>query len=264
MTRKTALYRIDGMDEVEVRRDLVYVEAAEVGEAGRLDLYLPPDGDGGAPLPVVVLVAGYPDPGMRRFLGCSFKEMGASTSWARLIAASGMAAIVYSNREPAGDLRALLSFVRERGVEVGLDPQRIALWAASGNAPLALQPLLRESGVRIRAAAFLYGALLDLEGGSGVAEMSRQFGFVNPCAGRSVDDLDPTVPLLLARAGQDAFPAINEAMARFLAAAVARNLPVTFVNHPEGPHAFDLELESERTREIVRLILEFLRSHLLA
>jgi hypothetical protein len=39
-------------------------------------------------------------------LGCRFKEMAMSVSWGQLIAASGMIAIAYTNREPAADLNA--------------------------------------------------------------------------------------------------------------------------------------------------------------
>jgi hypothetical protein len=43
---------------------------------------------------------------------------------------------------------------------------------------------------------------------------------------------------------------------------VGANLPLTFVNHPSGPHAFDLFDDSETSREIVRRALSFLRFHL--
>jgi hypothetical protein len=44
---------------------------------------------------------------------------------------------------------------------------------------------------------------------------------------------------------------------------LTRNLPVTFVNHPEAPHAFDLLHDSETSHEIIRQILAFMRFHLL-
>jgi hypothetical protein len=70
------------------------------------------------------------------------------------------------------------------------------------------------------------------------------------------------VPLFLARAGRDEIPHLNDALDRFLAHAVARNLPVSFVNHPEGPHAFDLVHDSEMSREVVRWAVAFLSFHL--
>ena len=86
--------------------------------------------------------------------------------------------------------------------------------------------------------------------------------FANPVAGKSVADLRPDLPLFVARAGQDEFPHLNETLDRFLAHVLARNLPITFVNHPTAPHAFDLVDDTETSREIVRQILAFLRFQL--
>ena len=53
-------------------------------------------------------------------------------------------------------------------------------------------------------------------------------------------------------------------MDRFLAAALARNLPLTFTNHAEGQHAFDLFDDTDISRQIVAQILAFMRFHLVA
>jgi hypothetical protein len=39
---------------------------------------------------------------------------------------------------------------------------------------------------------------------------------------------------------------------------------MTFVNHAEGPHAFELLDDSRTSRDIVRQTLRFLRQHLTA
>jgi acetyl esterase/lipase len=104
--------------------------------------------------------------------------------------------------------------------------------------------------------------MLDLEGADGTASAASMFGFVNPCAGRSVEDLPQKPPLLIVRAGQDRMPRLNETLDRFLSKALARNLPLTFVNHPDAPHAFDLFDDTETSREIVRQILAFMQFHL--
>jgi len=67
----------------------------------------------------------------------------------------------------------------------------------------------------------------------------------------------------IARAGQDQFAGLNDALDRFVAKALARNLPITVVNHATGPHAFDTADDSETTRGIIRSILGFFRLHLL-
>jgi hypothetical protein len=104
--------------------------------------------------------------------------------------------------------------------------------------------------------------MLDFDGSSQVADAAARFGFVNPCAGKSVDDLPRDVPLFIARAGRDQMPGLNEAVDRFVVEALTRNLPITLVNHSAAPHAFDLFQDSEISREIIRQVLGFLRCYL--
>ena len=226
-----------------------------------LDLYLPPGVAAASPLPVVVLVAGYPDPGFSRMLGCRFKDMGSSVSWARLIAASGMAAVTYTNRDPEADVHALVAHLRKSEDALGLDAGRVGVWASSGNAPLALS-LLAAPAWRPRCAALLYGYLMDLDGATGVADVAATFHFANACAGRSLDDLAGDVPLFLARAGLDEMPGLNAVTDRFVAAVLTRNWPLRLVNHPTGPHAFDLMDDSDQSRAVVKAALAFLAEHL--
>lgn len=261
ISKKAVVYGIPGMDAVTVRRDLAY-RTTDAGPL-TLDIYEPPGSEGQAPPPAVILVAGYPDPGFRRIVGCGFKEMGSTVAWARLIAASGIAAIAYTNREPVADLHVLLEVARHSAASWGIDETRIGLWASSGNVPLALSLLIQGSGEDVRCAVLFYGYMFDSQAAGGVAEAAGRFGFVNPCEGKTVGDLAGDVPLFIARAGQDEMPRLNEGLDAFLAGAVAHNLPVTFTNHASGPHAFDVFQDSEASREVVRLGLEFLRFHLL-
>lgn len=257
ITTKTVLDEMPGTDAVTVLHDQPY--GASGDDTLTMDLYVPPNAASGARLPAVVVVAGYPDQGFQRMLNCRFKDMGSSVSWARLIAASGMVAITYTNREPIADAHTLLRFLHDNAPTLGIDETRIALWASSGNVPLAL--LLLTSGMRC--AALCYGYTLDLDGFTEVADAAKAFKFANPAAGKSIDQLPTNVPMFLARAGRDQTPGLNASLDRFLSEAVTHNLPVTFTNHPTAPHAFDLFDESATTREVVRRVLAFLRFHLL-
>jgi hypothetical protein len=260
MTLKTVVYQIPGMDTVKVQRDLIYDESA--AGALTMDLYQPPDSQS-RPSPVVVIVGGYPDPGFEKVFGCKFKEMRQAVCWGQLMAMSGIAAITYTNREPVADIASVLAYIRQNSSSLGIDPNRIGLWAASGNVPLALSILMQpDAQDYLKCAALCYGLTLDLDGGTGVADAARMFRFANPCGGKSVQDLPRNIALFVARAGQDAIPGLNVVMDRFLAHALACNLPLTFANHQNGPHAFDLMDDSETSRAIIRQILGFLRSHL--
>jgi hypothetical protein len=265
IARREIAVQIADVERVEVELDLPYPAAD--GELATLDLYRPPGGAARERDAVVVLVPGYPDPGFERFVGCRFKEMGSSRSWARAIAASGMAAVVPSNRAPEADAIALLAELRARAEELQIDPGRVGLWASSGNAPLALSLLMRhadvERSVVLRCAALLYPFLLDLEGATSVAEAAASFRFANPCAGRTIADLPDATPLLVVRAGSDATPGLVATLDRFAASALAEDLPLTLVNLPGAPHAFDLFDERSPARTAILQVLAFLRAHLL-
>ena len=257
-TMKKVVYRIPGMEAAVVRRDEPY--HLTDGDPLTMDRYYPSDAAPGARLPAVVVVLGYP-PRTPNPLGCQFKEMEWSVSWGQLIAASGLAAIFYANREPESDLRALLRHIQQEAESLGIDEHRLGLLATSGNAPVALS-MLMEEGRLLKCAVLCYPLTLDLGGATAVAEAAKRWGFVNAAAGKSVSDLPRNLPLFIARAGQDECPHLNETMDRFLAESLARNLPVTVVNHADAPHAFDLVHDSETTREIIRQMLRFLQFHL--
>jgi hypothetical protein len=263
ITKKRVVYRIDGMDAVPIRRDVEY----RVTDAGALtmDLYYPSDSKSDARIPAVVFAIGYSDPGFQKMFGCKLKEMESYISWGQLVAASGLVGITYSTgNEPATDILVLLNYVRQNAAALGIDENRIAVWACSGNVPNALSVLMQEELDYLRCAILCYGLMLDLDGATGIADAARQWGFAYPCVGKSVADLQQNLPLFIARAGQDEMPKLNEIMDRFVNKALACNLPVTLVNHPTAPHAFDLMDDSETTREIIRQILSFMQFHLSA
>ena len=259
ITKKTVVYRIAGMDAVTVRPDLAY----RTTDAGPLtmDVYYPP-GVRVGPVSAVIFVLGFSDSGAERIFGCKFKELGSYISWARLVAASGLAAITYSPREPATDIFELLQYLRRHGTGLGIDATRVGLWACSGNVPLALSVVMKEGDRAMKCAVLCYGYMLDLGDATWVAEASKKWGFVNPSAGKSVADLPQEMPLFVARAGLDAMPGLNQSIDTFLVKTLERNLAITFANHAEGPHAFDLEHDSETSREIIRQILKFMTCHL--
>jgi len=262
IAKKRVVYQMPAEHAVTIRRDIEY----RITDDGALtmDIYRPPDSKSEAKIPAVVFVSGYPDAGFQKMIGCKLKEMESYISWGQLTAASELAAITYTTgKEPAADIHALLQFVRQNAAALGIDENGIGLWACSGNVPNALSVLMQEAHEYLKYAVLCYGCMLDLDGDAYIAEGAKIWGFANPCAGKSVEDLPHDIPLFIARAGRDETPHLNETLDRFLGKALTRNLPVTFVNHPEGPHAFDIHHDSETSREIIRQILTFMRFHLL-
>ena len=173
--------------------------------------------------PIVVMLNGYPDAGVAKHVGCKFMEYEWTINMAQLIAASGMTAITHSNRDPLADARALLDHLTAPGKTVGI-------WSCSGHGPVVLQ-----------AASHATAAVL-----------------INPIT----QEFCPDIPLLIARAGKDETPGLNIALDGFVTRAIAANRPLTLVNYPDAPHAFDLFLDAPETRRILQQGLDFLRSHL--
>lgn len=257
ITLKTLVCEVPNDPAITVRRDIPY----STGDLSlTMDVYYPP-GVPRAGLPAALMVIGYSDVGARAMLGCPFKDMESFAGWARLIAAAGTAAIVYTTgMNPAADLRTLLQYLREPS-DLGIDGGKIVVWASSGHGPNAFQVLMRDVDPPVRAAALCYAFTLDLDGATNVSGAAGTFRFVNPCAGRSVADLSPEIPLFVARCGRDETPGLNTSLDRFVARALSANLPVTVVNHPEAPHAFDLMHDSDASRALIADILTFVKRH---
>ena len=262
ISKRRVVYNIVGAEAPTVRRDHPYRVVDE--RALTMDVYYPPDSTSGARRPAVLFVTGFPDAGAERMVGCRLKEMGSYISWAELTTTSGLVAITYTNADPAADAHEVLNHVRQNAAALGIDESRIGLWACSGNVPTALSLLMQGGRDYLKCAALCYGYMLDFNGSTRIADAARQFGFVNPCVGESVADLPRDLPLFIARAGQDRMPGLNQALDDFVVNALTCNLPITLVNHPSGPHAFDLFHDSEMSREIIRRILQFMQFHLTA
>jgi acetyl esterase/lipase len=262
LTKKKVVYQMAKSAAVTIRQDIEY-RFADSG-ALTMDIYYPPDSKAESRSPAVIFASGYPDPGFQKMLGCKLKDMEFYISWGQLTAASGLVAITYSTgNEPAADIHALIQYIRHNSAVLGIDENRIGVWAGSGNVPNALSVLMQGSREYLKCAVLCYGFMLDREGTSSVADLAKQIGFVNPCAGKSVADLPIDIPLFIVRAGRDEMPHLNETIDSFVSKALVFNLPITFVNHPAAPHSYDLMHDSETSHEIIRQILRFLQFHLL-
>jgi len=57
-------------------------------------------------------------------------------------------------------------------------------------------------------------------------------------------------------------PTMDDSIDRFIKEAVVANVALTFANHPQGVHGFDNQNNDDRSREIIRTALEFMKAHL--
>ncbi len=281
---QTIVYQAPGADTVRVEKDLIYLPVDDErpnGDTARaFDLYLPPE-PSAQPLPVVVLV--HPD-GPASVID-NFKDWGQMTSWARTFAASGLAAVTFNRSSTellkdievvAAEVEAMLAYLQQHGERLGIDPQRIGIWANSSAPPFALRAVLRDRPANVRAIAIYYGAVSfdafpavhtrDAEPSLWHEfDLARHLGASGHLDPPSTDAESGPVQdlpaMLVAIAGKDT-PELNTALTNFIDAARAHGGDVTVLEHPEGDHAFDLGSDTDTTRNIVRQTIEFFQHHL--
>jgi len=262
-----AVYSVPGMDQVQVRRDIVYKTVdSEKGKIDlKLDWYAPTAAKPGSTYPVVVLISGGGIEGAPH----DWRDAGVYLSYGRILAASGFVAITYSKRYapgPAGvqgiaDTHDLVAYLSEHAADLLLDKNRFAFWAFSAGGGV-LASLLAESAPATRAVFCFYCVSETNTSGLSAEDADRKrriFSSVYQVQQGS----PPFPPLFIARAGLDN-PTLNAGIDALVSAALAKNLSVEVMNHPNGRHAFDVLDPVDRSREIIARALAFLKSHLAA
>jgi dienelactone hydrolase len=249
------------MDEVTVR-NVPYRTAGDTTLT--MDLYYPPGMEGDARLPAVVIAAGYPDAAVLQFVGSKFKDYGGNASMARLFAAFGLVAIAYEVQQPDADLEAAVAYVRQNAPDLNLDGDRLAIWAGSMNGSTAMWYVQQGAREFIQCAVF-YNAHMPTPDGKLRPQISAACEPVG-CYSAQLPQLEmlrADLPLFAVRGGRDNVPLINDSIDHFASQAPASGVPLTFVEYPEGRHAWYLEQDTERSREIIKQTLGFLEAHLL-
>jgi tetratricopeptide (TPR) repeat protein len=230
-TQQTVVYHLPSTDKVLVQADTIYKTAGDVQL--KLDTYYPPTLKKDDRLPVVIFINGV---GNRDGFP-KFKTWGQYTNWARLVAASGFAAINYDSRsgETEADSKSLLDYVRANAAKLNINENKIVIWACSANGPVGTKIAFEERPY-LSAAVFYY-AVIDLP------------------------PLLRDLPLFIARAGLDN-PNLNQGLDVFAQSAIAQGLQISFVNYAEGQHAFDLFDDTDQSREIISQTIAFMKFHL--
>jgi len=258
------VYSIPGMDQVKVKSDIAYKKDA-TADFLKMDLYTPPDGKGA--LPVVILIHG----GVESDDPLKPKDWGFYKSWGRLIAASGMAAVTFNHRvgfpnpnleQASHDVGDLIAFVQTHSEEWGLDRDRICLAAYSAGGPM-LSMAMHHTPSYIRCLVAFY-AFLDIQESALHKKYlsEQQLKEFSPIFQLSQNEKMP--PMFIARAGKDQIPDLEPGLDRFVAEAVRRNVALEFLNHPRGVHSFDNQNDDDRSREIVKAAIQFMKTHLSA
>jgi acetyl esterase/lipase len=267
-------YDVPGMGKVQVRRDIVYktVDAPGGKTELKLDLYLPAVPKKGQVFPAVILISGGGVEGGDH----DWRNSGVCKSYGRILAASGFAGITFNRRYargPAGTLNViedfgdLVRYTRQHAVELSLDKDQLAFWGFSAGGFL-LAPVLGEAASYSRAVICFYCVSdVELDTWAGVEGVTDENRARARAAASSVEQIrkggHPFPPILVGRAGWDN-AGLNNTIDRFVAEALAKNAMIELMNHPTGRHGFDIIDSNDRSREIIRRALEFLKTNLSA
>jgi acetyl esterase/lipase len=263
MVMMPLVYRIAGMDKVTVKSNLKYTEVNNPDLL--MDVYHPPNLAKNERRPVVLFIHGGAG------AETTPKDWGIYTSWGRLVAASGLIGITFTHRlsaektsleDAASDLAAAINYIRNNADSLNVDKARICLAAYSAGGAL-LSSAMRDKPEYIRCMAGFY-AFMDIRQAGNLftanesPETLKKFSPITYLANNS----DKIAPLFIARAGRDQVPTMDDSIDRFIREAVAKNVALTFANHPQGVHGFDNQNDDDRSREIIQSALSFMKSHL--
>ena len=256
------VYRVPGMDKVIVKSDLKYTTANDPNLL--MDVYIPPGLAKSERRPAVVFIHG----GAGSFL--KPKDWGVYKSWGRLVAASSMVGVTFTHRlgypkpllaEGASDVNAAINYIRANADSLNIDKDRLCLAAYSAGGPM-LSLAMRDKPEYVRCLVAFY-AFLDIQQSephrnNETPEMVKSFSPITYLA----NDAGRIAPLFIARAGLDEIPTMNDSIDRFIREAISRNASIIVANHPQGVHGFDNQTDDERSREIIRAAIDFMKSHL--
>jgi acetyl esterase/lipase len=266
--QERVVYSVPDMAGVGVRLDLTYRTLPD-GEDLNLDVYYPagyrPGEAGAERLPAVVLVHGEWPPHIIRHS----KDLGVYVTWGQLLASSGVAAVNFNHRatermtrveDAASDIANLIGYVRFNAEELGINENRLCVWAFSAGVPLGMWAAMRGAPEYVRVIVAYYGAM-DLEPVREVLESVpedtvREFSALTYLREYG----DRLLPTLIAKAGKDN-PLLNESIDRYVEEARRLGARVELQEHPDGRHGFDTLNDDDRSREIIRRTLDFVREN---
>lgn len=250
------VYRVPGMDRVLISSNLTYKKIDGIDL--KADLYLPMTSRSNAPLPVIIYVLGDASAQTLR----DAKDWRFLQSYGRLAAASGFAGITFNHRSSENftrlpdvrrDITDLIEFVRTNATTLLVDKDRLCLWFFSGSGP-HLGVTMGPNAPHVRCVVAYYPLLVP-DGLVG-EEVRREFS-----SSQQLKRFAPAVPpMLLVKAGRDA-ASLNGLLNEFRTVAEEAKVPVEYLEHTQGQHAFDIFDDDDRSREILRRTMDFLRHH---
>jgi len=255
------VYKVPGQDQVKVVQNIKYTPATDPNIA--MDIYSPPERAKSEKFPAVIFIHG----GARA--EWTPKDWGIYTSWGRLTAASGFVAVTFTHRleypnrtldAGARDVQAAINYVRSNADKYNVDKERICLIAFSAGGPM-LSLAMRGDTPYVKCVVGFYAFMDIRQSNYNKAEDAEKLTAFSPITYLEKDPRKLPA-IFIARAGLDEVPTMNDSIDRFVKTAMSKNIKVTLENHPSGVHAFDNQNDDDRSREIIRNMIAFVKSNL--
>lgn len=257
--QRSVVYTIPNMHQVARQRDLIYKTVAD--EELLFDVYLPPNLQENSSLPGVIFIHGGPVSPEQ-----NMKEEGQYLSWGALAAASGLVGITFNHRyyapelldQSVEDVTAAVDHIRANASAFQLDPDRLCLWVCSGGGP-HICFALRERPSYVRCMVIYYAIMnivpIELLANALDEEARYYHSPIN-----YIQDMSIRFPIFVARAGLD-YPEFNQTMDDFITQAIASHVDLEVMNHAHGHHAFDMNDDDSRSKQIIMRTLAFIKEN---
>jgi len=254
-------YQLEGMKDVIVKHDIPYLKTAD--STLKMDVYYPAKFDFKRKIPAIVFVFGYTNEGQLKTAKHQLRTWSPYTSWCRLVAASGMASIVYETINPENDLKSLIQYISSNADKLNIDTSRIGAYTCSANSPTGIAYILNNSNCIFKCAVVYYGIFLttDFKYISTIDSLSQKMGFMTPRLSEPTS-WNIKVSLMIVHVGKDFVPHTDESLTGFLDKAINQKVPFTLIHYATGIHGFDVYADNAEIREIIKHTLGFWKYYL--
>ncbi len=229
--------QIPGMEKTVIKSNIVYKTNNRKSKL-LMDICYPSASKTNSRYPVVFLING----GCGSSLKLNPKIKAISTSWSKLIAASGVIAIsfIWRYKNPE-DISDLIKYVCDNSEELHIDKSRFCAFAFSRGVCIGIEQIFYLNFEFIKCIIAYYGKLPTTP--------LKKSGIVIP-------------PMLIAMAGKDRYfsPTCND---DFINQVREKDIEVIFLSHMNGEHAFEMRNDDEQSHHIVEQTIEFITKNLL-
>lgn len=177
--------------------------------------------------------------------------------WARLLAANGIAAVIYEVDSPVNNFDNLFNHITTNSSDLKIDTSKIALWSFSGHTPLGISKVNETDKFVCHVIYYGIAVTASSEHLKSVEKMSARFGFTY-----NIDSIyTSTTPNFIVRAGKDSWKLVLMTTDEFINELLSKNISFELLNYSNGQHSFDVYDNNSESVIIMLKTIEYLKNH---